>query len=86
MDPITWLWTYESWCRDQEEENEFAKSYAVLGGSAANPEWARRIMKAENPDFETSDEDFEKISKEILEENRKSQFRRKRRNKIIDAR
>jgi hypothetical protein len=72
---------YENWCRDKEEENEFAKSYAVLTGSASNPEWARRIIKSDNPDFESSDEDYENTTRQMLETNRKvadTKHRRKR--------
>lgn len=75
---------YESWCRDQEEENEFAKSYAILTGSASNPEWARRIIKSENPDFESSEEDYENLSKQMLEENRKPISKHRRKRKLVN--
>lgn len=68
MDSAIWLWMYESWIQDQEQAHEFAESYAVLTGSAANQDWARRMMKAKNPDYESSDEDFDRVSNEILKQ------------------
>lgn len=83
MDPIEYLWLYESWCRDLEEQNEFAKSYAILTGSASNPEWARRIIKSENPDFESSDEAYEETSRKMLETNRKPESKHRRIRKLV---
>lgn len=70
LDPILRLYMYESWYADLEDKNEFAKSYAILQGSFANPEMARKMVKLDNPDFESSDEDFDKVSKSIIEKNR----------------
>jgi hypothetical protein len=78
IDPVMWLWMYESWCRDVEEKNEFAKSYAILQGSFVNPDMARKMIKSENPDFESTDEDYEKLSRQMIEDNRKTLRRRKR--------
>jgi len=71
LDPILHLWMYQSWIKDLEEKNEFARSYAILGGSFVNPDMAKQMIKHDNPDHEVSDADFEKISKEILENNEK---------------
>src|SRR6201986_485174 len=86
IDPVLKLWLYESWRKDLEEENEFARSYAILQGSFANPEMASKMIKSENPDFESSDEDFERLSKQMLDQNRKEDIqnnRRRKRKKII---
>lgn len=83
LDPVLRLWLYESWCRDLEEQNEFARSYAILQGSFTNPDLAHKMIKSENPDFETSDEDFEKISKQMVENNRKQDGGHRRRRKTI---
>lgn len=64
---------YESWYADLEDKNEFARNYSILQGSFANPEMARKMVKLENPDFESSDEDYEKLSKSMIEKNRKEQ-------------
>ena len=86
IDPVLKLWLYESWCKDLEEENEFARSYSILQGSFANPEMASRMIKSENPDFESSDEDFERASQQMIEQNRSENqrlVRRRRRKKIV---
>jgi Glu-tRNA(Gln) amidotransferase subunit E-like FAD-binding protein len=70
---------YESWLSDFEEQNEFARSYAILQGSFANPEMAQKMIKSENPVFESSEEDFERTTQEMLEKNRKSIKKRHRR-------
>jgi hypothetical protein len=84
LDPVLKLWLYESWCRDLEEQNEFARSYAILQGSFTNPDLAHKMIKSENPDFETSDEDFEKVSQQIIEQNKKEDsLKHRRRRKTI---
>ncbi|HVI39752.1 MAG TPA: hypothetical protein VM577_03755 [Anaerovoracaceae bacterium] len=83
MDPVLKLWLYESWSKDLEEANEFTRSYTVLGGYFSNPELARKMVKQENPDFESSDEDFDKASKKMVEDNRKELKSRRRRKQLI---
>lgn len=65
-----------------EEKNEFARSYSILQGSFTNPELAHKMIKSENPDFESSDEDFDKLSNEMLERNKKENKHRRRRKTI----
>jgi hypothetical protein len=36
------------------------------------------MIKSENPDFESTDEDYEKLSRQMIEDNRKTLRRRKR--------
>lgn len=60
MDPVLRAYLYEQWCRDQEEQQELGKMVAILTGSFTNPEAARSMLKSENPDVQSSDEDFEK--------------------------
>lgn len=80
---------YESWYADLEEKNEFARSYAILQGSFANPEMARKMVKLENPDFESSDEDFDNNSKLMIEKNKKelqnsNQKLKRRKRKLLN--
>ena len=88
LDPVLKLLMYESWRKDQEEENEFARSYAILQGSFANPEMAKKMIKAENPEFESSDEDFEKVSNQMLENNKQEDsktIKKRKRRRVIDG-
>lgn len=81
MDFVLKLWLYESWCKDQEEKNDFARSYVILNGSFTNVEMAKKMIKQENPDFESSDEDFEKTSQAMLKQNRQQEVKSKRRQR-----
>ena len=86
MDPLMRLWLYESWYHEQELEAEKLKMQAVLIGSFFNPEAARNIIKRDNPDFETSDEEWEKLGNEIHEEavrDLQKGGRRRKRRKVI---
>lgn len=82
MDFVLKLWLYESWCKDQEEKNNFARSYVILNGSFTNAEMARKMIKQDNPDFESSEEDFDKTSKEMLKKNRQEIKSRRQRRRI----
>ena len=86
MDPLMKLWLYESWIEDLEEKNEFAKNYTILQGSFTNPEMAREMIKKENPEHVSSDEDFsesirwmEESQKKSEEEDSKNKGKRRRR-------
>lgn len=60
LDPILKIYMYEHWCRDREEAYELAKSQSILVGSFTNPQAAKDMLKNEEPDFASTDEDFEK--------------------------
>ena len=57
---------YYSWLQAWEDTNDFTKNYAMFLGSFSNPQLAQHLAKMENPQFESSDEDFEKTSRELL--------------------
>lgn len=78
---MTWLWMYTNWIQDQDEKQEFAKNYSILTGSFSNPQMAQRMMKAET--VVSSEEDFDKISKEIRKEAEQTVKTKKRRRKIL---
>lgn len=85
MDPMVRLWLYESWCRDLQEKNEFARDYSILIGSFTNSEMARQMIKRENPDFESSPEDFEKSTQMVLADREKqtAEEKKKRRRRLV---
>jgi len=84
IDPVLKVYMYEHWCRDKEEEFEMARSQSILIGSFSNPSAAKDMLKAENPDFSSSDADFEG-SLQIVRANRikAEQSKRKRQRKVI---
>lgn len=95
MDPVKKLWWYEGWIHDQELKIETIRSHAILVGSFYNPEAANKMAKKNDPDFISSDEDFDKSTEIVrqdrarqeqtaaeLEEMRNSKHRRRRRQVI----
>ena len=89
MNPVKKLWMYESWCQDQIDRNDFAKSFSIFLGSFFNPEAAQQILSKDKPDYDSTDEDFEKSTQMILEDrkkklNKQSKIKtRKRRRRVI---
>lgn len=80
LNPVLKTYMYEHWCRDQEEAFEMARSQAILIGSFSNPAAAQDMLKSENPDFASSDEDFEQ-SLRLIEENKKKTLPKRKRQK-----
>ena len=85
---------YVSWIEDQNQKHKFARDYSVFLGSFSNPEAARKIAKSDEPDYESSDEDFEGSIQRVIddrdkiigngEENQVSlRHRRRRQKKVI---
>lgn len=70
---------FEHWLRDQEEIQELERMNAILVGSFTNPEAARNMLKADSPDFSSSDEDYAKSIEMIQKDKEKYQRRRRRR-------
>lgn len=83
MDPMVRSWLFHSWLQDLEEKHKFSESYAILQGAFYNPEMAKKMLKKDNPDYESTDEDFEKASRMILEEDNKSVFKQKRKKRRL---
>lgn len=77
INPFLKVYMYEHWCRDKEEQFEMARSQAILIGSFSNPTAARDMLKSENPDFASSDVDFEK-SLQMIEDGKKNDDQKKR--------
>lgn len=78
--PVLRVMMYEHWCRDQEEAFEMARSQSILIGSFTNPTAAKDMLKADTPDFASSDEDFER-SLELIDEDKKQDGLKKRKRK-----
>ena len=83
MDEYTWIWLYQSWIQDQEEKHRMYKDYSLFLGSFFNYEMAKNISDKDNPDYSTTDEEFDK-STELMIRQREAEFekikhRRKRR-------
>jgi hypothetical protein len=90
---MTWLWMYMNWVEDINEKHRFAKDYSIFLGSFHNSEAAHQMLKAETPDFETTDEEFDEATMKMMQQSEqidkmketesKSLHRRKRKKVII---
>jgi len=88
MDPLMKLMYYESFVADLEEKHSFARNYAIFGGSFVNMEMAQRIISEENPDYESSENDFAESTRMVLEGREKAfkeqKQKRRRRRKVLN--
>lgn len=85
--PLLRIMMFEHWCKDKEETFEMARSQSILIGSFTNPSAAKDMLKSENPDFASSDEDFEH-SLQLIDESKKQENQKKRkrqRRKVISS-
>lgn len=85
MEPLTKLWLYESWIHKIEQDIDIKKSIGIMIGGFSNPELANKMIKRENPDHMTTDDEFEESWKSVINEKqgkRRRRRRRKKKNKI----
>jgi len=78
---------YESFIQDLEEKHSFARNYAIFNGSFTNMEMAQRIISEDNPDYESTEEDFDESTKMVLEgrERALKKKKRRRRRRVISG-
>lgn len=85
MDPFVKAWCFNNWVQDQNDKVDLAKNHAYIIGSFINPEAVKKIIGDGNT-YSTTDEEFEKSTKMVMESSKaedstKSQ-RRKRKRKL----
>lgn len=83
MNPIEKRWIYESWIADQEEQHKFTRDYVVMSGFFTNPEMAKQLQKIDNPDYSSSDDDFDKSIQMIEEDKRSNKAKVKKRRRRL---
>lgn len=81
LDPLLKTYMYEHWCLDQQEAFELTRNQAILIGSFSNPAAAKDMLKADDPDFTSSDEDFERSLKMVEEDGKKQKQKLKKRQR-----
>jgi len=81
IDPLMKLLYYESFRQDLEDKHAFARNYAIFGGSFSNMEMAQRIISEENPDYESTEEDFEESTRMVMAGRPKVNEKKKRRRR-----
>lgn len=87
MNPLMKLLYYESFRHDLEEKHDFARNYAIFNGSFTNMEMAQRIISEENPDYESTEEDFAESTRMVLEgrERALKKKKRRRRRRVVNG-
>jgi hypothetical protein len=85
IDAYLKVWLYAGWLHDLEMKAESERNQAILIGSFSNLEMAQRMIKAENPDFETTD--FDATSKmvrdKILEQEEVKAKGKRKKRKVV---
>ena len=72
---------FENWMQDKDEENELIKNLSLSIGQFINPELVKKIISG--PKFSSTDEEFDELSKQIVESNKNEINKNRRRKKKI---
>ena len=64
---------YNSWLQDLNDKHKTYKDYALFLGAFSNWEMAKKMSKKDNPDYETSDEDFEASYEMVIQSDKNNQ-------------
>jgi hypothetical protein len=85
INPYLKVWLYESWLHDKELELEKLRDQAIFIGSFFNPEMAYKLMKNEEPDFQSTDidESNRMVREKILEAEREKRKNKKRKKRKV---
>ena len=80
---------FESFRQDLEERHEFERNYAIFAGSFHNMDMAQRLVSEENPDFESTEDDFAESTRMVLEGRekafKKQKRKRRRRRRVVNG-
>lgn len=85
MDPIMRAWMFHNWVEDFHDEHKVLENQGYLIGSFINPELVKKVLGAGSETYQSSDEEFDQFSKQILKENEeqiKGLKKRKRKLKL----
>ena len=86
MDPVQKIWMFENWLHDFKEKQEESKYLGYLIGSFTNPKAVQDLINRDKNAFISDDEEFEELSRKIVEHNRKQDkpIKGKRKRKILN--
>lgn len=76
---------FHNWVEDFYDEHKVLENQGYLIGSFINPELVKKILGSGAETFVSSDEEFDELSKRIIEQNReedKKLKKRKRKRKL----
>lgn len=82
-----WVWLYQNWIQDQEEEHKKYRDYSIFLGSFYNYEMAKHLSGQGVNTKQSSDKDFEESLRQVEEwdkiERTNEDAMSRRRRKII---
>lgn len=89
-DPMMKAWMFYNWLEDYSDEYKLLENQGYLIASFSHPDAVKKALGIGADQYATTDEEFERTSREILENNNKideekTRPTRKRRRKIIDG-
>ena len=87
IDDFQWIWMFYSWLQDKKEQHEMFHDYGTFVGSFSNPEMAKKIWAEKNPQFSSTEEEFNESSRYVLEvgkEQTRKRHRRHRNRKVLN--
>lgn len=89
LDPGMKVYMYEHWYLDKQEEYNLLRSMAILGGSFTNPEAAKQMIKSDNPDYESTEEEFlesmRMVQRDAERQRKEAEVPERRRHRRIKA-
>lgn len=82
------MWMFYSWIADKKETHELFKDYGTYVGSFSNPEMAKQVWNSQNPQYSSTDEEYEQSIKNVQELDKQlaqtTKHRRHRRMKVLN--
>jgi len=85
MNPMLRAWMFYSWLEDYGDEFKLLENQSYLIGSFINPEAVRKMLGEGQKQYETSTEDFDKLTEELFRKHREQDAnipKRRRKRKI----
>jgi hypothetical protein len=85
MDPIMKAWMFYNWMEDYNDEFKLLENQSYLIGSFTNPEAVRKILGQGVETHTSSNEEFDKLSEQILTNTEEKLTRRQKRKRKIET-
>ena len=76
-------WMFHNWVEDFYDEHKMLENQGYLIGSFINPELVKKVLGSDSEKHVSSDEEFDAISKQILETNREQEKPLKKRKRKL---
>jgi len=81
---------FHSWMADKQEQHEMYHDYGTFVGAFSNPDMAQKIWDSKDPQYSSTDEEFDESSRNVMEIGKqlatasRPKHRRHRRRKVLN--